>query len=438
MCGIAGLIDSALAGSDSLGKRAKAMADAIAYRGPDGAGVWSDPQAGVALSHRRLAIIDLTSTGAQPMHSADGRWVISFNGEIYNAETIAAGPALSGVKRRGTSDTEVILESLARRGVDRTLDDLNGMFAIALWDRATRTLHLVRDRLGIKPLFYAQTASGLYFASELKAFAAAGLEFEIDPASVASFLRFAYVPAPFSIYRNVSKVMPGEVVSVRLDAPIERRIYWNLNDVAAAGQANPFTGSDAEAEEKLNAILGDAVSGQMMSDVPLGAFLSGGIDSSTVVALMVAARRGPVRTFSIGFPDLGYDESIHAKAVARHLGTVHQELTVTAAEALGTVPGLAAMYDEPFADSSQIPTYAVSKMTREHVTVALSGDGGDELFAGYNRYGLADGRLRQLSRLPLPLRRGAAAVLNAVPDGLADVLAGLVPGDCARRNRRTS
>jgi asparagine synthase (glutamine-hydrolysing) len=428
MCGIAGLLD--ISGTGDRGEfesSARAMADAICYRGPDGSGVWTDEKAGVAFSHRRLAIIDLTPAGAQPMMSADGRWVISYNGEVYNAEAIAAGPQMVGLARRGTSDTEVILESLARRGLDRTLDNLNGMFAMALWDRATRTLHLVRDRLGVKPLFYTQKRSAFYFASELKSFAAAGLVFDIDPASVASFLRFAYVPAPFAIYRDVRKVLPGEVISIGPDGQIRRRKYWDLRAVAAVGLANPFTGSDAEAEASLNALLADAVSAQMSSDVPLGAFLSGGIDSSTVVALMVAARRGAVRTFSIGFPDFGYDESVHARAVARHLGTIHEELTVTAADALAVVPQLADMYDEPFADSSQIPTHAISKMTRAHVTVALSGDGGDELFGGYNRYSLAEGPLRRLTRLPLPIRRAAAAMLNAVPECAAEILARIVP-----------
>ena len=333
-----------------MSARAKAMADAIGYRGPDGAGVWTDVQAGVAIAHRRLAIIDLTPTGAQPMVSADGRWVISYNGEVYNAEAIAMDSGMAGIKRRGTSDTEIIVESIAKRGLSRTVGDLNGMFAMALWDRGTRTLHLVRDRLGIKPLFYAETSGGLYFASELKALAAAGLSFDLDPASVASFLRFGYVPAPYSIYRGVSKVLPGEIVSFGPEGNAKRRIYWDINDVAASGQASPFTGSDQDAEAHLNSLLADAVSGQMISDVPLGAFLSGGIDLSTVVALMVAAGRGPVRTFSIGFPDFGYDESVHARAVAEHLGTKHEELIVTADDALKTVPLLADMYDEPFAD----------------------------------------------------------------------------------------
>lgn len=428
MCGIAGLIDfSAAPDRSGIRRSAQAMADALAHRGPDGADVWSDPEAAVTLAHRRLAIVDLTPTGAQPMVSSDGRWVISYNGEVYNAEAIAAGPQMAGLIRRGTSDTEVIVESVARRGLDRTLADLNGMFAIALWDRATRTLHLVRDRLGIKPLFYGQTRGGFCFASELKSFAAAGFAFEIDPASVASFLRFGYVPAPFSIYRDVAKVRPGEVVSVDVGGELKRRNYWSIDAVAQDGLSHQFTGSDAQAEELLHDLLADAVSANMISDVPLGAFLSGGIDSSTVAALMVAAKRGPVRTFSIGFSEIGYDESKHARAVAEHLKTEHSELTVTNTDALNVVPHLADMYDEPFADSSQIPTHLISKMTRAYVTVALSGDGGDELFAGYNRYNLGHGVLGMACRAPAGLRRVCASILNSIPDDVVEGLARLAP-----------
>lgn len=426
MCGIAGLIT--VDGPGDVASRARAMADAITYRGPDGSGVWSDLQVGIALSHRRLAIIDLTPTGAQPMVSADGRWVISYNGEVYNAEAIAAHPQMAGLRRQGTSDTEIILESVARRGLDNTLRDLNGMFAMALWDRATRTLHLVRDRLGIKPLFYAHAGNGFWFASELKSFAAAGVDLRVDPASVASFMRFGYVPAPHTIYCGVAKVLPGEVVCYCPGGEVRHRKYWSLGEVAGAGLANRFTGSDTDAEQRLHALLLDAVSAQMISDVPLGAFLSGGIDSSTVVALMVAARRGPVRTFSIGFPEFGYDESAHAEAVASHLGTVHQELTVTAADALRVVPQLAEMYDEPFADSSQIPTHLISKLTRAHVTVALSGDGGDELFAGYNRYALGYGILGMMSRTPAGVRRAGALMLNSIPDKIVEAIARIAPG----------
>ena len=428
MCGIAGLIDPALVGAKAeLAERARAMANALAHRGPDGADVWSDVDAGVALSHRRLAIVDLTPTGAQPMLSSDGRWVISYNGEVYNAERIAAELQMAGLVRRGTSDTEVIVEFVARRGLERTLADLNGMFAMALWDRATRTLHLVRDRLGIKPLFYGQTRGGFCFASELKSFAAAGFVFEIDPASVASFLRFGYVPAPFAIYREMAKVRPGEVVSVDLGGNLKRQSYWSIDAVAQDGLIHQFTGSDVQAEELLHRLLADAVSANMISDVPLGAFLSGGIDSSTVAALMVAAKRGPVRTFSVGFPEIGYDESKHARAVAEHLKTEHSELTVTNVDALNVVPHLAEMYDEPFADSSQIPTHLISKLTRSYVTVALSGDGGDELFAGYNRYNLGHGILGMACRAPAGLRRLCASVLNSIPGDLVEALARLVP-----------
>jgi asparagine synthase (glutamine-hydrolysing) len=428
MCGIAGLIERGVVRGSALEARARAMADALAHRGPDDSGVWSDAEAGVALSHRRLAIIDLTSAGAQPMISAGGRWVISYNGEIYTAREIACQPELSQVNFRGTSDTEVILESIARRGLERTLDDLNGMFAMALWDRETRTLHLVRDRIGIKPLFYSAQGSSVCFASELKALMAdGGIRREISPASVASFLRFGYVPAPWSIFKDVAKVMPGEIVSIGPDAQVWRRNYWSLTEVALAGTRRPLDLSDQAAESELDALLRDTVSRQMISDVPLGAFLSGGIDSSIIAALMVAAARGPVRTFSIGFPDFGYDESVHAAAVARHLGTDHTELKIGGDDALGVVPQLPDMYDEPFADSSQIPTYLVSKLTRRHVTVALSGDGGDELFAGYNRYVFAERLWGSLRHMPVGVRRAAAVTLNSIPAGLVDGLSHVVP-----------
>jgi len=288
-------------------------------------------------------------------------------------------------------------------------------------------LYLIRDRLGIKPLFYGRASGGFYFASELKGLVAAGITFELDEASVASFLRFGYVPTPHSIYRGVAKVRPGEVVSFDASGAVKQRSYWSIEHVAREGLRHPFSGSEAQAEEVLHELLANAVSTNMISDVPIGAFLSGGIDSSTVVALMTAAKRGPVRTFSIGFPDLGYDESVHARSVAAHLGTTHEDLMVTAAEALAVVPQLPEIYDEPFADSSQIPTYAISQMTRAHVTVALSGDGGDELFAGYNRYALTAGRLGGFRRLPRSLRRVAAAALHAIPHGAADVLARVIP-----------
>ena len=430
MCGIVGLFDNGLSGvKPQLEERALAMSDAIAHRGPDGSGVWSDPDAGIALAHRRLAIVDLTPSGAQPMASGDGRWVISYNGEIYNAAEMRRAPELAGVAWRGTSDTEVILESVARRGLDRTLADMNGMFAIALWDRETRVLHLVRDRLGIKPLFYRAEGGAVLFASELKSLFAAGEQrFDIDPSSVGSFLRFGHVPAPWSILRGVHKLMPGEVISFDAHGKPSQRRYWSMRDIAQSGLAQPLDLSDADAEARLHELLADAVSRQMISDVPLGAFLSGGVDSSLISALMVAAGRGPVRTFSIGFPDFGFDESAHAAAVAKYLGTVHTELVITGQDALDVVPDLAAMYDEPFADSSQIPTHLVSKLTRAHVTVALSGDGGDEFFGGYNRYLLAQKLWGRLSLLPAGVRRLAAHGIRAVPNGVYDAIARSAPG----------
>ncbi len=432
MCGIAGVLDRSLSGRDGdLTSMASKMGDAIAHRGPDGSGVWIDSVAGLAFAHRRLSIIDLSPAGAQPMVSADGRWVICYNGEIYNAEDIRREPLLADVSWRGHSDTEVIVESVARRGIDRTLEDLNGMFAIAVWDKKEKTLHLIRDRLGIKPLSLSRDGGRIAFGSELKALHAIGVPRDIDPASVTSFLRFGYVPTPFSIYRNVEKIAPGEIVTIAAGGKTARRFYWSATDAARRGILSPLDASDDEATAQLSELLLDAVSRQMLSDVPLGAFLSGGIDSSTVAALMVRANRGPVRTFSIGFPEFGFDESKHAAAVARHLGTHHTEMIVSGADALAVVPQLSEMYDEPFADSSQIPTHLVSKLTREHVTVALSGDGGDELFAGYNRYRLAEGLWQRTSMLPKAVRQGIGSLLNGIPMGLVDGIAGRLPSGFA-------
>ena len=421
MCGIYGVLrlDGALAPADAL----RRMGELTVHRGPDDEGIHADGPAAIGM--RRLSIIDVAG-GHQPLSNEDGTLWLVANGEIYNYRELRRDLLAAGHRFKTDSDCETLLHLYETYG-DAFVDRLNGMYAFALWDAPRCRLVLGRDRLGIKPLFYAASEHGVWFGSELKALAAAGLVFDIDPASVASFLRFGYVPTPFSIFRGVQKLRPGEIVSIDARGDIVRRQYWSLSHIANAGLANSWAGPDADAELALHDLLSDAVSAQMMSDVPLGAFLSGGIDSSTVVALMVAAGKGPVRTFSIGFPDFGYDESIYAKAVADHLGTVHEELTVTAADALHVVPQLADMYDEPFADSSQIPTHAISKLTRARVTVALSGDGGDELFGGYNRYSLVEGPLARLTRLPLSLRRGAAAILSAVPPSMADVLAGMAP-----------
>jgi asparagine synthase (glutamine-hydrolysing) len=429
MCGIAGLIDARLVGqAERLMTLGRGMAAALVHRGPDGEGVWSEAAAGLVLAHRRLSIVDLSAAGAQPMISADERWVICFNGEIYNARKIAAVPELARCSWRGHSDTEIILESFACRGVTATLSDMNGMFAIALWDRLERTLYLIRDRLGIKPLFVLEDEGRLAFASELKAFARLDRwSPQIDMASVTSFFRFGCVPAPFSIYKGVRKLMPGEIMTVAPGkAPVTRR-YWSIADVAESGVRNLLDVEDDEAVALLDELLADAVSQQMISDVPIGVFLSGGIDSSTVTAHMVRAGRGAVRTFSVGSPDLNFDESRHAGVIARHLGTAHTELTVSAQDALNVVYSLPEMYDEPFADSSQIPTFLISKLTRQHVTVALSGDGGDEILAGYNRHVFSDGMWKRLSTVPRPLRAAVAFLLRVVPDQAYLLLQNLIP-----------
>ncbi len=425
MCGIAGFIGAA-SGSDT-GTIAEAMAKSIAYRGPDDQGIWTDGECETALVHRRLSIIDLSAAGHQPMLSADGRYVISYNGEVYSFQPIAAELTARGHKFRGHSDTEVILESFAVNGIEATLKRMIGMFAIALWDRRDRTLTLMRDRLGIKPLYWAKFGNTFLFGSELKALRAhPGWTPRIDQSAVAAFMRHNYIPAPRTIYEGVHKLEPGTVLTLpwRGEPNISR--FWDARSVARDGSHNPVEGSDAELTEQLESLLKDAVGRRMIADVPLGAFLSGGVDSSTVVALMQAAKSGAVKSFSIGFDIEGYNEAPHAAAVARHLQTDHTELTVTSKEALDVIPRLADFYDEPFADSSQIPTYLVSAMTRKYVTVALSGDGGDELFAGYNRYQLTQRFWRSLSLMPRAVRKGAAAALTAVrPDRWTQILSAL-------------
>jgi asparagine synthase (glutamine-hydrolysing) len=413
MCGIAGFIGAASGGD--IGAIAEAMAKSIAYRGPDDQGIWIDTESETALVHRRLSIIDLSAAGHQPMLSADERYVISYNGEVYSFQPIAAELAARGHKFRGHSDTEVILESFAVNGIEATLKRMIGMFAIALWDRRDRTLTLMRDRLGIKPLYWAKFGNTFLFGSELKALRAhPGWTPRIDQSAVAAFMRHNYIPAPRTIYEGVYKLEPGTILTLpwRGEPKISR--FWDARSVARDGSHNPVEGSDAELTEQLESLLKDAVGRRMIADVPLGAFLSGGVDSSTVVALMQAAKSGAVKSFSIGFDIEGYNEAHHAAAVARHLQTDHTELTVTSKEALDVIPRLADFYDEPFADSSQIPTYLVSAMTRKYVTVALSGDGGDELFAGYNRYQLTQRFWRSLSLMPRAVRKGAAAALTAV------------------------
>jgi asparagine synthase (glutamine-hydrolysing) len=429
MCGLTGLFDrAAREAGQVLERRVRAMADALRHRGPDDAGTWVEAEAGIALGHRRLAVVDLSPAGHQPMVSLDERWVIVYNGEIYNFQEIARELEAAGRSPRGGSDTAVLLEACALWGVRAAVERCNGMFAFAIWDRRERSLTLVRDRLGIKPLYWVQSGEVFLFGSELSSLqAAGGWSQEVDPASAAAFLRFAYVPAPASILRGVSKLPPAHLLTIPpVGAPRLER-YWNMLDVAVGGLARPLDLGPEEAADRLEDLLRDAVSRQMVSDVPLGAFLSGGTDSSTVVALMQAQSNRPVRSFSIGFPEAGFDESAHARAVARHLGTDHTELVLTAADALTVVPELPRFYDEPFGDSSQIPTLVLASLTRRHVTVALSGDGGDELFCGYNRYLSVPAIWHRIGRFPRPIRCAVRAMLELVGPGGWEALARLVP-----------
>ena len=352
------------------------------------------------------------------MISADGRFVIIYNGEVYSHQPIATELAARGHHFRGHSDTEVIVNSFAENGIEPTLKRLIGMFAIALWDRRERSLILIRDRLGIKPLYWAKFGKLFLFGSELKALRThPGWTAQIDRNAVAAFMRYNYIPAPHTIYGGVHKLEPGNILTLPWQGEPRISRFWNARSLARNGILNPLDGNDTELTEQLEALLQDAVARRMIADVPLGAFLSGGVDSSTVVALMQQAHLGRVRTFSIGFDFPDYNEAPDAAAVAAHLATDHTELMVTSSQALDLIPRLPDIYDEPFADSSQIPTYFVSAMTRKHVTVALSGDGGDEVFAGYNRYQLTQGFWQALAILPRPMRNAAASALTMVgPD----------------------
>ena len=418
MCGIAGLIDwRAATSSDALRAVGEAMNETLRHRGPDDGAIWVEAETGVVLGHRRLAIIDLSPGGAQPMRSADRRYVITFNGEIYNYRAMREELAATGHIMRGDLDTEVLLESCALWGVKEAIERTIGMFAFALWDRVARTLYLARDRLGIKPLYYAAAPDRLLFASQLKAFRAApDWRPTIDEDAVVGFLRHSYIAQPRTIYREAAKLPPGHILTLRSGQAPELKCFWDARAIAIAGKLrNESAPDETEAIERLEALLRDSVKLRMIADVPLGAFLSGGIDSSTVVALMQAQSARPVKTFSIGFHAAGYDEAHYAAGVASHLHTDHTEFYVEPKHALELVPHFADLFDEPFADSSQIPTLLISELTRKHVTVALTGDGGDELFAGYNRYLWAERFLRAAKFLPQGLRRSMAAALRALP-----------------------
>ena len=418
MCGLVGCFRKDGGSGEALRETVGRMTDPLTHRGPDDAGVWVSNDGRVGLGHRRLSILDLSPEGHQPMTSAGGRYVMVYNGEVYNHAALRQ--ELGEQVWRGHSDTETILAAIERWGLEGAVGRFVGMFAIALWDREREELSLVRDRLGIKPLYYGFVSGGLLFGSELHALVRhPSFERTVDRDALTLYLRYNSIPAPHTIYRDTFKVQPGTLLRFRRPEQegSEERVYWSASDVATRGQRAPFAGTAHDAVDRLDALLREAVGARMLADVPLGAFLSGGVDSSTVVALMQEQSDRPVRTFSIGSPDVGFDEAPQARLVAEHLGTDHTELYVTAQDALDTVPLLGRMYDEPFADSSQIPTYLVSALARQDVTVALSGDGGDELFAGYNRHVWAGRVWNAMRLLPRPGRKALARGLTGVaPD----------------------
>lgn len=434
MCGIAGFWENE--GRADPKAILETMAAALVHRGPDAGGVWSDAEAGVGLAHRRLAILELSRAGAQPMQSASGRFVLSFNGEIYNHLAIREELTACGWAHpwQGRSDTETLLAAVETWGLRGALKRCAGMFALALWDRRERRLTLARDRMGEKPLYYGWTGHrrSFVFGSELKALRAfPGFDNLIDRQALALYFQFSAVPAPHSIYSGVYKLSPGcllEIDVTRLAAQTTREEpYWELTAVATAGLTRPYA-TDAEAIGALDAALSQAVAQQAIADVPLGAFLSGGVDSSLIVALMQARGSRPVRTFTIGFDEAGFDEAPHAAAVARHLGTDHHEIRITARETRDVIPMLPTLYDEPFADSSQIPTFLVCRAARQQVTVALSGDAGDELFGGYNRYLWWPKLRRRLGWAPRPALAAARALIQATPLDLIASAGRFAPG----------
>ena len=442
MCGISGFLDtSRRRGANELRDIVLGMANCLRHRGPDDFGAWVDAAAGIALGHRRLSILDLSPLGHQPMHSASGRYTLSFNGEIYNFRALRAELEGLGHSFRGHSDTEVMLACFVQWGVRQAVQRFTGMFAFALWDREERLLYLARDRFGEKPLYYGWMGRTFLFGSELKALRAhPDFKADIDRDALALYFRYGYIPAPYSIYRGVSKVLPGTVLTMAPEAGSSPTVtpYWSVRTVAEQGNANPFTGTETEAVARLDELLRDAVKLQMEADVPLGAFLSGGVDSSTIVALMQAQSTQPVRTFSIGFHETAFNEAPYAKAVAKHLGTAHTELYVTPEEAMAVIPRIPMLYDEPFADPSQIPTFLVSQMARRDVTVSLSGDAGDELFAGYNTYFWGLRIWNHIGWMPQSLRalsaRGLTMLSPSSWDSLFRMIEPILPKRLRQRN----
>lgn len=431
MCGLTGFVDPRVLAPAQAARLVENMAERLAHRGPDGSGVWTE--GAVALGHRRLSILELGPAGDQPMLSSCERFVLVFNGEIYNHLELRGELARAGATHnwRGRSDTETLLAAIVHWGLEATLKRCYGMFALALWDRREGTLQLARDRMGEKPLYWGWAGKAFLFGSELKALTAhPDFDRTTCRGAVAQYLRFGYVPAPRSIYKTIFKLEPGTLLTLRGDPPalvpeaplrpgeqhgtIGIRHYWSLAEALESGGNNRID-NEAEALEALEETLMRAVKRQMISDVPLGAFLSGGIDSSTIVALMQAQSTRPVRTFTVGFEETAFNEAPFAAEVARHLGTDHSELRVTSEDARATIPDLPTMYDEPFGDSSQVPTHLICRAARARATVALSGDGGDELFGGYNRYFWGPRVWRQLSWMPFKVRRALGAGIGALP-----------------------
>jgi asparagine synthase (glutamine-hydrolysing) len=439
MCGFAGFLGGQwLDGGRGAEFRLREMNDRISHRGPDSDGYWHDANTGMALGHRRLAIVDLSPAGHQPMLSADGRFIIAFNGEIYNHLSLRASlekkMTIDSLVWRGHSDTETLLAGFSAWGIRGTIERCEGMFAIAVWDRETRTLTLIRDRLGEKPLYYGWQGIGcdstFLFGSELKALKAhPTFAAEVDREALSLFMMHGYIPTPYSIYQGVRKLPAGTMLNISMDSRDSKPIsYWSLLQVASCGVLQPFKNTSNELVNELDSLLNSSVKQQMMGDVPIGAFLSGGVDSSTIVALMQAQSSRPVHTFTIGFHEAGYDEAEHANAVAKHLGTNHTELYVSPQQARDVIPRLPNLYCEPFSDSSQIPTFLVSQLARQHVSVSLSGDGGDELFAGYNRYVMGQKLWGKLSRLPVRLREELAKMITGVSPQLWNHLLAPIQG----------
>ena len=415
MCGITGFISN---NSGDLNIVCERMVQSLNHRGPDDHGVWSDRKNGIVLGHARLSIIDLSPEGHQPMSSNSGRYVIAFNGEIYNFQSLRKELVQVGISFRGHSDTEVLLAAIECWGFERGLEKCVGMFAIALWDKKERSLSLARDRVGEKPLYYGLVKGAFVFGSELKALKKHDSWVgDIDRNSLSLYLRHNYIPAPYSIYKGIKKIKPGTFVTVyteKNEYKFHETVYWSSHEMVEKGILNPLLNPEAEIRDGLESVIRTSIREKMISDVPLGAFLSGGYDSSLVVALMQQESSRSVKTFSIGFHEDGYNEAQHAKKVAAHIGTDHTELYITPEQAMDVIPKIPQFYDEPFSDSSQIPTYLVSAMTKEHVTVALSGDAGDEIFGGYNRYLMTQALWNKLDRIPGGIRSVAANIVTVL------------------------